>query len=123
MPKENNREKALSALLEAASIIEAAQKCGLSEKTLRRYLDDKEFLSEYRNARRQVVENSISQLQKASGEAVETLKKNLHCENPSAENQAARLIIENSIKAVEVTDILERLEVLENAFEKQDQKT
>ena len=46
--KTANREKALSALLEAASITEAAQKCELSEKNVRRYLEDVDFQKEYR---------------------------------------------------------------------------
>lgn len=95
----------------------------MSEKTLRRYLDDSEFLKEYRAARRQIVEASLSKMQKATDVAVETLIKNLNCENPAVENRAAQLIIENSVKAVETLDILERLEILENEHQKQNQKT
>lgn len=119
MPKPTNKEKVLIALLETSSIREAAEKSGLGEATIYRYLNDKDFLKEYRAARRQIVETSISRMQKASGEAVETLIKNLHCENPSVENRAAQLIIENSVKAVETLDILERLEILENEHQKQ----
>lgn len=122
MPKDKNKEKALSAILETSSIAEAAKRCGLSEKTLRRYLDDGDFLKEYRAARRQIVETSLSKMQKATGAAVETLIKNLHCENPSVENRAAQLIIENSVKAVETLDILERLEILENESENKNSK-
>jgi DNA-binding transcriptional MerR regulator len=117
MPKETNKEKALSALLRASSIAEAAKLCQLSEKTLRRYLDEKDFLTEYRAARRQVVENAIAQLQNAALDAVETLKQNLHCENPAAENRAAQIILENAVKGVETIDILERVERLENELE------
>jgi response regulator of citrate/malate metabolism len=46
--KTANKEKSLAALLESATITEAAKKCGLSEKTLRRYLDDAEFQKEFR---------------------------------------------------------------------------
>jgi DNA-binding transcriptional MerR regulator len=95
MPKENNKEKALTALLESASIIEAAQTSGLSEKTLRRYLEEKEFSDEYAAARRQVVESAVSALQQAANEAVETLRRNLTCDNPQAEIRAAQLILDN----------------------------
>ncbi len=95
MPKENNKEKALTALLESASIIEAAQTSGLSEKTLRRYLEEKEFSDEYAAARRQVVESAVSGLQQAANEAVETLRRNLTCDNPQAEIRAAQLILDN----------------------------
>ena len=95
MPKENNKEKALTALLESASIIEAAQTSGLSEKTLRRYLEEKEFSDEYAEARRQIVESAVSALQQAANEAVETLRRNLTCDNPQAEIRAAQLILDN----------------------------
>ncbi len=95
MPKENNKEKALTALLESASIIEAAQTSGLSEKTLRRYLEEKEFSDEYAEARRQIVESAVSALQNAATEAVETLRRNLSCDNPQAEIRAAQLILDN----------------------------
>ena len=95
MPKENNKEKALTALIESASIIEAAQTSGLSEKTLRRYLEEKEFSDEYATARRQVVESAVSALQQAANEAVETLRRNLTCDNPQAEIRAAQLILDN----------------------------
>jgi AcrR family transcriptional regulator len=119
MAKQTNKEKAIAALINAPSIREAARQCGLSEETLYRYLKDKEFVSEYRQARRATVENAITQIQQATSEAVETLKKNLHCENPAAEIRAAQIILENSIKGVETIDVLERLERLEDEYQKQ----
>ncbi len=123
MPKATNKEKALTALLECVSIAEAAKHCGLSQETLYRYLRDQAFVSDYRNARRQVVEHSITQLQQASGEAVETLRRNLECYNPNAEIRAAQIILDNAIKGVELVDVIERLEQIENAVETQNQKT
>ena len=114
-----NREKALSALLESASITEAAAKCDLNEKTLRRYLDDDEFRNEYRSARRAAFEQNIVRLQSLHAVAVSTLERNLSCENPSVEVRAAQIIIEASRKDFETLDILERLEVLEDEFTKQ----
>jgi hypothetical protein len=95
MPKENNKEKALIALLESSSITEAAQSCELSEKTLRRYLEEKEFSDEYAAARRQIVESAVTGLQNAANEAVGTLRRNLTCDNPQAEIRAAQLILDN----------------------------
>ncbi len=108
-----NREKALSALLESASITDAAKKCGLSEKTLRRYLDDADFQTEFRAARRVVFEQNIVRLQSLHAGAVDTLERNLNCENPSVEVRAAQIIIEGNRKDFETLDILTRLEVLE----------
>jgi len=122
MPKITNKERALAALLECSSIAEAAKRCELSQETLYRYLREREFVADYRNARRQVVENSITQLQQASGEAVEALRRNLSCSNPQAEIRAAQIILDNSIKGVEIVDVIERLEIIENAIETENQK-
>jgi hypothetical protein len=111
--KTANKEKALAALLESATITDAAQKCGLSEKTLRRYLDDADFQTEFRAARRVVFEQNIVRLQSLHAGAVGTLERNLNCENPSVEVRAAQIIIEGNRKDFETLDILERLEALE----------
>ncbi len=95
MPKETNKEKVLTALIESASITEAAQKSGLSEKTVRRYLEEKEFSDEYKTAQLAIVESAVSALQQAANEAVETLRRNLTCDNPQAEIRAAQLILDN----------------------------
>jgi hypothetical protein len=111
--KTANKEKALAALLESATITDAAQKCGLSEKTLRRYLDDGAFQTEFRAARRVVFEQNIVRLQSLHAGAVDTLERNLNCENPSVEVRAAQIIIEGNRKDFETLDILTRLEALE----------
>ncbi len=117
-----NQENALNALLASASVTDAAKKCGLSEKTLRRYLDDAEFQKEFRAARRVVFEQNIVRLQSLHAGAVDTLERNLNCENPSVEVRAAQIIIEGSRKDFETLDILERLETLENEHQKQIEK-
>ena len=119
MPKQANKEKILIALIETSSIREAAKKSGIGEATIYRYLQDKEFLAEYRNARRQTVESAIAQMQNAASEAVERLKELQYCENPAVAARCAQIIFENSIKGMETTDILERLEMLENEHQKQ----
>lgn len=122
MPKHTNKEKALAALLANSTIADAAKSCGLSQETLYRYLRDNKFVTDYRKARRQIVENSITQLQQASNEAVETLRRNLFCENPNAEIRAAQIILDNAIKGVELIDVIERLEIIENAIETENKK-
>ena len=77
-----------------------------------------EFKSKYRAARREVVEKSISEVQSAMDEAVRTLKRNLSCGSPSAEIRAAQIIIDAGIRGTETVDILERIETLENAYQK-----
>jgi AcrR family transcriptional regulator len=122
MPKITNKEKVLIALLKTSSIRDAAKSSGISEATIYNYLKDKEFLAGYRNARRQTVETAIAQMQSAASEAVERLKELQYCENPAVAVRCAQIIFENSIRGLETTDILERLEVLEIEHQKQTEK-
>ena len=117
MAKVSNKEKALIALVESPSVVEAAEKCGLSKETLFRYLKEPEFTKEYRALRRQTVENAISEIQQATSDAVTTLKRNLTCGKASDENRAAQIILEHAVRGVELIDIVERLENLEKAIE------
>ena len=114
MPKQSNKDKALVALLGSNSIRDASKACGLSEVTIYRYLNDTDFRREYRDARRQSVENAIGQVQRLTWDAVGSLERNLHCEIPAVEVRTAQIILENAIKGIELIDILDRLEKLEN---------
>jgi hypothetical protein len=117
MPKDTNKEKALAALIETSSIREAAKVSGMGEATFYRYLQDREFLTEYRTLRRTMIENAISQFQQTASEAIRTLKDNLHCENPAIAVRASQIILEFAFKGLETTDILERLEKIEDEIQ------
>jgi len=123
MPKPNNKEKALNGLLNSASVTEASAQSGLSERTLYRFLEDVEFKQEYNASRRRIFEQNIFKLQSLHNQAVETLERNLNCENPSVEVRAAQIVIESNRKDFETFDILERLEQLENEHQKQIEET
>jgi hypothetical protein len=45
-----------------------------------------------------------------------------YTENPAVAARCAQIIFENSVKGLETTDILERLENLENALETENKK-
>jgi AcrR family transcriptional regulator len=123
MPKITNKEKVLIALIETSSIRDAAKSSGISEATIYNYLKDKEFLSDYRNARRLTVESAIAAMQNAASGAVERLKELQYCENPAVAARCAQIIFENSVKGLETTDILERLEKIEDEHQKQIEET
>ncbi|MGI8468971.1 MAG: hypothetical protein ACR2N3_11035 [Pyrinomonadaceae bacterium] len=123
MPKPNNKEKALNALLNSASVTDASKQSGLSERTLYRFLEDAEFKTEYQKARRRIFEQNIFRLQSLHAGAVDALERNLNCENSSVEVRAAQIIIEGNRKDFETFDILERLETLENDHQKQIEET
>jgi hypothetical protein len=114
------QETAIAALLSTSTIKDAAEACGLTTVTLWRWFQLPEFAAAWRAARRQVVENAITQLQTAASEAVETLKRNLTCRNEAVEVRAASLIIEQAVKGVELVDLQERVERLESLLEAQE---
>jgi hypothetical protein len=116
------QEKAIAALLSTRTIGEAAKTCGVNDATMWRWLQLPDFAAAYRAARRQVVERAVSELQAACGEAVETLKRNLHCENAAVEIRAAQIILEQAIKGVELMDLQERIERLEELLTDTEQK-
>lgn len=113
------QESAIAALLSTSTIKEAATACGVAEVTLWRWLQLPDFAREYRAARRQVVERAITELQSACTDAVDTLKRNLHCEQASVEIRAAQIILEQAVKGVELIDLQERVDRLEALLESQ----
>src|SRR5215213_1458253 len=59
-----NQEKALAALLVLPTISLAARRCGLNERTIRRYLKDPKFASRYAQEREALVDEAIAAVQK-----------------------------------------------------------
>lgn len=117
--RSRKKEAALVALISEPTLKEAAKKAGIGEATLWRWLQDPEFQEKYRTARRQAVSQSITQLQKISSEAVETLREVMNSKEtpPASRVTAAKAVLEMAIKAVEVEDLAVRIEALEKATE------
>lgn len=117
MAKLANQQKAITALLTTDTIAKAADQAGLSQETIYRYLRDPLFLAEYRATRRDLMESTVGRLQNATDQAVHTLRRNMQCGTPGAEIRAAQVILENASKGIELTEIVERLEALEQCTE------
>jgi predicted DNA-binding transcriptional regulator AlpA len=111
------QEATIAALLEMPTTAAAAKVAGISEPTLWRWLQQPEFQEQYRNAKRRVVEQAITSVQKATGEAVSTLREIMNDKEAptSSRVSAAKTILETAIKTVEIEGILTRLEALEQA--------
>jgi len=114
------REQAVAVLLSEPTIVKAAKRIGVDEATLYRWLREEDFKEQYRQAKQQVVEHAITQLQNACTEAVATLRQVMaDREAPaSARVAAARTVLEQAIKAVELEDIEKRIEALEAIMSK-----
>ena len=108
-------EAAIAALLAEPTIAAAARRAGVSESTLLRWLREPEFGSEYRAARRLVVESAIGRLQQTATEAVDALARNLQCGIPAVEVGAAKAVLDQAIRGVELLDLAERVAALERA--------
>ena len=112
---EQKQERAISTLLSASSLKDAAKEAGISEATLHRWLKDENFQTAYRAAKREVVNHAICRLQRSSGKAVETLENIMRgAGNPATSRvTAAKIILEMAIKGVEVEDLEKRIADLE----------
>ena len=108
-------EKVLTALLHHGAVRAAAKDAGVSEATVFRYLQDAEFQRRYRAARADVVDAAIALMQRLCSNAVSTLGTVMQdTEAPaSARVSAAKTILEQSMSAVELMDLQERVEMLE----------
>ncbi len=115
------QERALVALLDCGEIKEAAKTAGVNEATLWRWLQLSDFQSRYRAARRQLVETAIAQLQSDCTIAVRVLREVAEDKEAPASSRvaAAKTILEQSIGAIELMDLQERVERLEQTIEVQ----
>ena len=110
-------QKALLALLASPTKEAAAKAAGITSKTLRKFLDDPEFQTEYRTAYSRLVDDAVRQAQKALSPALTTLEEIMKDDEQNGQIRvsAARSLLEFSLKATEQLDILSRLEALEAA--------
>src|SRR5215470_10392529 len=105
-------EKAVAALLETATVEQAAARAGVGLRTLKRYLADPDFLRLYREARRQIVEGAVSRLQQLCLQAVLALHRNLTCGHPAAEIRAAATVLDQGLRGVELLDLAAQVDDL-----------
>jgi hypothetical protein len=103
----------LAALLTEPTIQAAAAHAGCPLRTAHRWLATPAFQEAYRAAQREWIRQATGQLQQATSQAVETLRRNLACGQPTAEIRAALAILDQAFKATELQDLAARLEALE----------
>ncbi len=118
--QKQKQEQAVAALISSSSIAEAAQVAGIGERTLYTWLSDKAFAEQYRTARREVVGQALAQLQRVSSLAVTTLSEIMADKEAPAGSRvnASKAVLDLALKAVELEDILDRLENLEEEVQR-----
>jgi len=109
------REQAILALLSEPTITQAATRCGVTERTLRRWLaDDAAFQAEYEAARRTTFQAAISRIPALTSRAVDTLDDLLGTTKPPAVRLgAARTVAEIGLHQYDAETILRKLDDLE----------
>lgn len=109
------------ALARGESVRRSARLAGVSERTVRRRLEDLEFRKSVRDARADSVERASSQMSHAMTEAVLTLRHLLTAGSDSVRLGAARSILEIGCRLREVVELDDRLTQLEQSLEPQKQ--
>lgn len=112
------KQKALVALLTQPTKEKAAAAAGITSKTLRGYLDDPEFQTEYRKVFTELVEDATRKVQQTLDPAVAVLREIMEDRDETGQVRvtAARSVLEYGLKMTETTDILARLNELETAM-------
>lgn len=117
MPKRENKEKILAALLYCNTRKEAAAYSGVSERTLYSYLQDPEFVKEYEGAKKELIRSASEQIQRSLEPSITALRAIAEdkAAGKTARVQAARSLLEYGIKLAEFTDLEDRIAALERA--------
>jgi hypothetical protein len=115
-PINRKQELAVSALLECRTLEEAAERVQVSVRTLRTWQALPGFGQAFRAARLQMVEASIARVQGLLGEAVDTRRRLLTCGHAPTERAAAEGLMAYATRGVELTDMVERLELIEETL-------
>lgn len=108
--------RAITALMESPSIVAAAEKAKLSERTIRRWLrDDERFQDALRHVRTEALSQASLQLHQCASAAVEKMHDMLKSDKPVDSPQVSliRCAIDFAFKAGAYSDLAERIHTLE----------
>ena len=103
-------EEIIAALLDAGSIAEAAQKLGISVKTIYERRRDSDFRLAYQDAKNEIIRGAVYKINRSLSDAVDTVTEIMNDTNvnPQTRLQAAQTLISNSTK---ITERLEKDEL------------
>lgn len=109
------QEAAVAALLTEPTVARAAEKCGVGERTLYRWLSEEAFAAAYRSARREAFAVAIAASQRFAPAAVATLARVMGDPDTPAANRiaAAAQLLRFARESIELDDLAERIERLE----------
>jgi hypothetical protein len=118
------QEAAIVALLTAPTLTEAALQAGISEPTLRRWLQRDDFQTAYREARRALMSQAMARLQQVTGTAITTLEAIMGDAEATSSSRvsAARAVLELAVRVAELGDLEARVTALEAALQQRRQR-
>jgi hypothetical protein len=106
-------------LLTEPTIQLAAEKAGVGETTLYRWMKEENFDNAFKEARKSALSQTISRLQQTTTDAVNTLKSVMENEEAPASSRvtAAKTVLEMAFKAYELEDLAAKVEEMEKYIE------
>jgi hypothetical protein len=109
------QEKAIAALLTEPTIQLAADKAGVGETSLYRWMKEEAFDKAFKEARKSALSQTISRLQQTTTDAVNTLKSVMENEEAPASSRvtAAKTVLEMAFKAYELEDLAAEVEEMQ----------
>lgn len=115
--KTRQMEAAIAALLTCRTIVEAAEQCKVSKRTLLRWMQHEQFKKQYANAKREMLSGAINRLRSAGFDAGVRLHIAVKdkASPPAVAISAASRILDLLLKAVELEDLTERITALEES--------
>jgi hypothetical protein len=113
----HKQEQFIAELLTEPTLAKAAAKAGISQRTARNWMKQPDFTAAYRAARSRIVDDALTHLQRATGQAVETLRKLLSCKQSSTRARAALGILDHARRAVEMGDLQQQVAELRQKLE------
>src|SRR5437763_809214 len=103
----------IAGLASGQTVVDAARAAGLSERTVRRRLEDARFRQAVADARAALLSRAVCMLADASTEAAQTLRGLLTAESETVRARAAVAILEQARAGIELDDLAERVAALE----------
>ena len=115
------RQAVLDSIIAGGSVKQAAAAGTVSEKTVRRWLDVPQFAAEVAGARKAVSKRIMAAVTSRAVQATEVLEEIMGNQkaSPYARVQAAKSILDIAFKAIETSEIIERIEQLERHAEEE----
>jgi len=118
--KARQMEAAIQSLLTCRTIVEAAEQCQVSRRTLHRWMKHERFKRQYDAAKKGLLNGAINRLRMAGFDAGERLHEVIKDKDAPVSSAvfASGKVYDLLLKATEIEDLSERLDKLERSLQK-----